>query len=123
VVADGFHEWRQRQQGKQPFYIVLSSQKPFGFAGLWDTWSSADGKEIKTCTIITTEANELLNPIHDRMPVILKKEDEAMRLDPTIQDPAKLLPLLKPYPAEDMVAYPVSAKVNNPTPVGFGSLV
>jgi putative SOS response-associated peptidase YedK len=114
VVADGFYEWQQRGRGKQPFYIVLKSREPFGFAGLWDTWTSTDGEEIRTCTIITTEANEVLKPIHDRMPVILSHEAEAIWLDPTIQDPAELLPLLKPYPAEEMKAYPVSRWVNTP---------
>ncbi len=64
VVADGFYEWQQRGRGKQPMYIVFKSREPFGFAGLWDTWTSPDGEEIKTCTIITTEANKLLQPIH-----------------------------------------------------------
>ena len=114
VVADGFYEWQQRERGKQPVYIVLRSREPFGFAGLWDTWTAPEGEEIKSCTIITTEANELLKPIHDRMPVILNRDAEALWLDPTIQDPAKLLPLLKRYPAEDMELYPVSRLVNSP---------
>jgi len=115
VVADGFYEWQKRVRSKQPFYIVLKSREPFGFAGLWESWTSPDGKEIKSCTIITTEANELLKPIHDRMPVILTHEAEAIWLDPTIQEAASLLPLLKPYPAEEMEAHPVSTKVNNPS--------
>ena len=114
VVADGFYEWQKRGRGKQPFYIVLKSRKPFGFAGLWETWTSPDGEEIRTCTIITTDANELLKPIHDRMPVILTREAEAIWLDPTIQDPARLLPLLTSYRAEEMEAYLVSSLVNNP---------
>ena len=115
VVADGFYEWEKRDRTKQPFYIVLKSREPFGFAGLWETWTSPDGEEIRTCTIITTEANELLKEIHDRMPVILVRETEVIWLDPTIQDPARLLPLLRPYPAEEMEAYPVSTRVNNPS--------
>ena len=114
VVADGFYEWQKQGRGKQPVYIVLKSREPFGFAGLWETWTAPDGEEIKTCTIITTDANEQLKPIHDRMPVILTREAEAIWLDPTIQDPARLLLLLTSYPAEDMVAYPVSRRVNNP---------
>ncbi len=114
VAADGFYEWQQRGRGKQPIYITLKSREPFGFAGLWDTWTSPDGEEIKSCTIITTEANELLRPIHDRMPVILTKEAEAVWLDPTIQDPTKLLPLLTPYPPEEMEVHTVSTWVNNP---------
>lgn len=115
VVADGFYEWQQRGRTKQPFHIVLKSREPFGFAGLWDTWTSPDGKEILTCTIITTEANELLKPIHDRMPVILARDAEALWLDPKTQDPSRLLPLLTPYPAKDMEVYPISTWVNNPT--------
>ncbi len=65
VVADGFYEWQKQGRVKQPFYIALKSRRPFGFAGLWDMWTSPDGKEIKSCTIITTEANDLLKPIHD----------------------------------------------------------
>ena len=114
VVADGFYEWQERVRGKQPFYLALRSREPFGFAGLWDTWMSPEGDEIGSCTIITTEANELLRPIHDRMPVILTREAEAIWLDPAIQEPTQLLPLLKPYPAEGMELYPVSTRVNNP---------
>ena len=102
-------------RGKQPFRIVLKSGEPFGFARLWEMWTSPEGEAIHTCTIITTDANELLRDIHDRMPVILTRETETVWLDPTIQDPARLLPLLKPYPAEEIAAYPVSTKVNNPS--------
>jgi putative SOS response-associated peptidase YedK len=93
---------------------VLKSRELFGFAGLWDAWTSPEGEEIRTCTIITTDANELLKPIHDRMPVILTREAEEIWLDLAIQDPEKLLPLLKPYPAEEMEAHPVSRWVNRP---------
>ncbi len=114
VVADGFYEWQERGRGKQPIYIVLRSRGLFGFAGLWDAWTSPDGEEVKSCTIVTTEANELLKPIHDRMPVILTREAEALWLDPTIQDPPRLLPLLTPYPPEEMEVHTVSTWVNNP---------
>jgi len=114
IPGDGFYEWQQRGRTKQPFRIVLKNGEPFGFAGLWETWTSPEGEEIQRCTIITTEANELLKPIHDRMPVILTREAEAVWLDPTIQDPERLLPLLMPYLTEEMEVYPVSAKVNNP---------
>ena len=114
VVADGFYEWQQRARGKQPIYIMLKSREPFGFAGLWDTWTSPEGEAIRTCTIITTDPNDLLKPIHDRMPVILTRDAEGVWLDPTIQEPARLLPLLKPYPPEEMEVYPVSTWVNKP---------
>ncbi len=115
IPADGFYEWTPVGRRKQPMYIALKSRELFGFAGLWESWTAPDGREIKSCTIITTDANELLKPIHDRMPVILTGEAEAVWLDPEIQDPALLLPLLKPYSAEEMLAHPVSTKVNNPS--------
>ena len=99
---------------KQPVYIALKSREPFSFAGLWEAWTSPDGQEIRSCTIITTEANDVLKPIHDRMPVILAKDAEAIWLDPTIQEPERLLSLLKPYPSVEMEVYPVSPKVNSP---------
>jgi len=139
IPADGFYEWptiaklRQhpRPSGlltmafpmtadkiagkmKQPVRIVLKSREPFGFAGLWEHWKSPDGEEILSCTIITTEANELLKALHERMPVILTRDDEAAWLDPKTQDPEKLLPLLKQYPAEELEFYPVSRDVNSP---------
>lgn len=114
IPADGFFEWTPAGRRKQPVHIALKNREPFGFAGLWETWTAPGGQEIKTCTIITTEANDLLKPIHDRMPVILSKDAERVWLDPTIQDPAILLPLLRPYPSDEMEVYPVSAKVNSP---------
>jgi putative SOS response-associated peptidase YedK len=114
IPADGFYEWQPVGRRKQPVYIALTSRESFGFAGLWEAWTAPDGQEIKSCTIITTEANELLKPIHDRMPVILTREAEGLWLDPKVQDPAILLPLLTPYPAEEMEAYPVSTQVNSP---------
>lgn len=114
VVADGFYEWQKRDRTKQPFRIVLKSGEPFGFAGLWESWRSPEGEEIKRCTIITVDANELLRPIHDRMPVILTREAEAVWLDPTIQEPASLLPLLTPYPSDEMECFAVDTLVNNP---------
>ena len=114
IPADGFFEWTPAGRRKQPVYIALKNREPFGFAGLWEAWTSPEGQEITSCTIITTEANELLTPIHDRMPVILNHDAEAVWLDPTIQDSARLLPLLRPYPSEEMEIYQVSTRVNNP---------
>ncbi len=114
IPADGFYEWQPAGRRKQPVYISLKTREPFGFAGLWESWTSPEGEESRSCTIITTEANELLKPIHDRMPVILNHDAEAVWLDPTIQDSARLLPLLKPYPSEEMEIYQVSTRVNNP---------
>ena len=114
VVADGFYEWQDTAGIRRPMYIRLKSGKPFGFAGLYEVWKSPEGEEVTTCTIITTEANELMKPIHERMPVIIPKEHQDEWLDPTIQDQVHLLDMLKPNPAGEMEAYPVSKRVNSP---------
>ncbi|BAY17355.1 hypothetical protein NIES21_31920 [Anabaenopsis circularis NIES-21] len=114
VIADGFYEWQKQQGKKQPYYFRLQDSQPFAFAGLWEMWHSPEGEEIASCTIVTTTANELLTPIHDRMPVILAPEDYDLWLDTQVQTPEKLQPLLDPYPAEAMTAYPVSNLVNKP---------
>jgi putative SOS response-associated peptidase YedK len=115
VVADGFYEWQSQKGKKQPFYFRLQDEQPFAFAGLWETWQAPDGEKIDSCTLLTTAANSLLRSVHDRMPVILKPEDYARWLDPQIQKPEQLQPLLQPYSSEAMTAYPVSTKVNNPS--------
>jgi putative SOS response-associated peptidase YedK len=114
VVADGFYEWQKVGEGKRPVYIKLKSGKPFGFAGLYEVWKSPDGQPVTTCTIITTEANELMKPIHERMPVIIPKESEDLWLDADAQDEPVLLDLLKPYPSDAMEAHFVSKRVNSP---------
>ena len=114
VVADGFYEWQRQERKKQPFYFRLQNGQPFAFAGLWEHWKDADGETIETCTILTTEANDVLRPIHDRMPVILDPKDYDLWLDPAVQKSEPLQHLLRPYQAEAMTSYPVSTKVNNP---------
>ncbi len=114
VLADGFYEWRKERKRKVPMRIRLKSEDPFGFAGLWDSWRKPDGHELLSFTIITTDANESLRPIHDRMPVILAAESERMWLDPGITEAARLRPLLKPHPSDLMEAYEVSTLVNSP---------
>lgn len=114
VVADGFYEWQHQAGKKQPFYFRLQNEQPFAFAGLWERWKSPDEEIIESCTILTTEANELLRPIHERMPVILNPDDYNLWLDPTVQKSEKLQQLLHPYPTEAMTSYAVSTKVNNP---------
>ncbi len=114
VVANGFYEWQKTGQAKIPMFIRLKSGQPFGFAGLYDVWTSPEGEAVASCTIITTNANDLMLSIHDRMPVILPKSQEATWLDPAIQRAADVLPLLVPYSAADMEAYPVSRSVNSP---------
>ena len=113
VIADGFYEWLRDGKTKQPFYIQMNSESLFGLASIWDTWTGADGSYLETCTILTTEPNELMEPIHNRMPVIIHPEDYDLWLDPTVQIKDPLMHLLRPYEAEEMQAYPVSTVVNN----------
>jgi putative SOS response-associated peptidase YedK len=114
VVGSGFYEWRVRDGKKFPVYVRLRSDRPFGFAGLYDVWRPAEGDAVVSCTIITTAPNELLAPIHNRMPVIIRREDRAAWLDHEIHEPARLLEFLKPFPASEMEAYDVSVRVNAP---------
>ena len=114
ILADGFYEWRQEGKKKTPLFISLASREPFAFAGLWETWRPPDGEPIHSCTIITTTPNSLMEPIHNRMPVILAREAEALWLDRTVDDPQKLLPLLVPYAEMLMDAYAVALTVNSP---------
>lgn len=114
IIADSFYEWRRTDEGKQPMLIKMKSDEPFAFAGLWESWKSPDGKVINSCTILTTEANELMGTIHDRMPVILSKEGEKIWLDPKEHDPQVLGELLKPFNPQEMEAYEVSDAVNSP---------
>ncbi len=113
VLADGFYEWRRDGKVKTPVWIHLRSGEPFAFAGLWEVWHSPQGDEIPSCTIITTGPNDLVRPIHDRMPVILPRERYAEWLDPAERPAGALAPLLAPYPAESMAAHAVSTAVNN----------
>lgn len=116
IVADGFYEWKTLpgSKTKTPYFIHMKDRKPFAFAGLWDEWHSPDGDSVRTCTIITTEPNQLMSTLHNRMPVILHPDDYQQWLDPTPQTPDKLLHLIKPFPADAMAAYPVSTLVNKP---------
>lgn len=112
VVADGFYEWQRIGRAKQPMYIVMKDDRPFALAGLWERWRG-ESEVIESCTILTTRANALLGKIHDRMPVILAREDYNLWLDPECDPARALVPLLQPYPDDEMKMYPVSSKVNN----------
>jgi putative SOS response-associated peptidase YedK len=98
---------------KQPYYIRLQEDQPFAFAGLWEHWDRG-GEPIDSCTILTTDANELVGSIHDRIPVIVNPGEYDLWLDPDVQDAKRLEPLLVPFAGEAMAAYPVSMPVNNP---------
>jgi putative SOS response-associated peptidase YedK len=116
ILADGFYEWKQKpgMKSKQPVYIRMDDNRAFAFAGLWELWKSPDGSEICSCTIITTQPNEFLKPIHNRMPLILPADGYKRWLVTEDQPPAQLTDLLVPYKAYDLIAYPVSRMVNRP---------
>ncbi|WP_343049835.1 SOS response-associated peptidase [Paenibacillus phytohabitans] len=113
IPADGFYEWKKDGTSKQPYRILMTDGSIFSFAGLYDTWEDPEGKKVSTCTIITTTPNSLMADIHDRMPVILRPEDEADWLGRDNDDVESLLKLLKPYDAAKMRAYKVPSAVGN----------
>jgi putative SOS response-associated peptidase YedK len=117
VPASGFYEWQRTERGKQPFCIRLKGEELFAFAGLYDIWQDAEGNQLYSYAVITTTPNDLVASIHNRMPVILRQEDEGAWLDKE-SDPAQLLALLTAYPADKMEAYPVSRALNSPANEG-----
>jgi putative SOS response-associated peptidase YedK len=112
VAASGFYEWDKVSGSRQPYWIHLAGGGPLAMAGIWESWRSPEGAPLETCAIVTTEANALVAPIHDRMPVILPKDSWDRWLGAT--DAPAVLDLLRPLPAEAMAKYPVSRHVNNP---------
>ena len=112
VLADGFYEWTGRRGSKQPYRVTRRGDQPFAFAGLWETWGGGDDYR-ETVTIITTDANEVVADVHDRMPVMLDRPEERTWLSAT--DEAELLSVLDPYPADELRMYPVSKRVNDPS--------
>jgi putative SOS response-associated peptidase YedK len=114
VIADGFFEWAKTEQGKIPMFIRSGSQELLGLAGLYDLWVSPQGESITSCTIVTTRANDFMQPIHDRMPLILSKPQQVTWLDPATPYIDEWLSALPPYPSQEMEAYEVSRRVNSP---------
>jgi putative SOS response-associated peptidase YedK len=118
VVADGFYEWKGTGKSKQPYFFYVGNsgeqRHPFAFAGLWEHWRSPEGDTVNSCTILTTEANNVLRPVHDRMPVILHPENYDQWLDPDFQKPEPLQSLLRPYDTDPMGSHAVSTIVNSP---------
>jgi putative SOS response-associated peptidase YedK len=114
VVADGFYEWQKQNGGKQPYYIHLRGGRPFAIAGLWERWQGTEGSVVESCTLLTTQPNDLVRPLHNRMPVILHPQDYQLWLDPGMQQADRLKPLLRAYPPAEMAAYAVSRFVNAP---------
>jgi putative SOS response-associated peptidase YedK len=113
VLADGFYEWQKLDGRKQPYYFRMRQGEPFAFAGLWERWEKG-GEPLETCTLLTTDANEVVRPVHDRMPVILPRTAFGEWLDGSVQAVPELQAILRPYPGAEMVGYPISARVNNP---------
>ena len=114
IPADGFYEWKEEGRNRRPFVVRRKGGGPIAFAGLWETWMGPNGEEMETASIVTTSANRMLAPLHDRMPVIVPPADFAGWLDPARQDPKQIVHFLRPYAAEETAYYPVSTLVNNP---------
>src|SRR4051794_17675419 len=114
VLADGFFEWQTSRGKKQPYYFRLRDGRPFALAGLWERWARGEHGTVESCTLVTTEANDLVRPLHERMPVILPPDAYEVWLDPAVEHPERLRPLLRPCRADEMTAYPVSVRVNSP---------
>jgi Uncharacterized conserved protein len=112
IIADGFYEWQGMGAGKKPYYIFLKDEKPFAMAGLYEIWTNPEGKAITTCTIVTTEANDFMKPLHHRMPVIVRPTDYDLWLNPLEIDFPKLQRIFNPIDPETMKAYEVSIQVN-----------
>jgi len=112
ILADGFYEWKGQRGSKQPYRITRVDDQPFAFAGLWETWGESQEHVRETVTIITTDANDVVEPIHDRMPVMLERSDKETWL--TADDPDELQNVLDPYTPDKLRAYSVSKRVNNP---------
>jgi putative SOS response-associated peptidase YedK len=113
IPADGFYEWRKEGKRKVSMWVYLKTKEPFALAGLWDVWRKPDGKRVESFTIITTEPNEVVRPVHNRMPVILRPEDEEQWLDASRIPFTKAKSVLTPYPDELMDAHDVSPVVNS----------
>lgn len=113
IIMSGFYEWKVSPEGKQPYYIHKKTDELLAIAGIWDMWESGEGEVIRSCCLVTCPANNTLEPIHSRMPVILNREQQALWLDQNIHDHKQLLPLLTPWSGSDLLAYPVTKQVNN----------
>lgn len=114
VPVTGFYEWKQKGDGKAPYYVHMKDDSPFGLAGLYDRWRNPQGEEVLSFTIVTTAPNKLLAPIHNRMPVVLRREHEDLWLRRGPLDDRNAALVFRPYPVRPMEAYEVSKEVNNP---------
>jgi putative SOS response-associated peptidase YedK len=114
IPTSGFYEWMHAEQYKQPYFIQLSNHAPMCFAGIWESWKAPDNALLETFSILTTTSNSLIEPMHERMPVILRPDDFSFWLNRTMHDPQELQHLYQPFPADLMSAYKVPDLVNNP---------
>lgn len=112
IPADGFYEWRRTSRLKQPFCFEVGAGELFAFAGLWDRWKNATGEWLESCSILTTAASSITVDIHNRMPVILHRDEHDLWLDPEMSNVAAVIELLKPFDGTRMRRYPVSSRVN-----------
>ena len=114
ILADGFYEWRTQDGRKTPHFISMPDQQPFAMAGLWEHWNGADGTELQTCAILTTSANEVMQPLHDRMPMILSPDNVRRWCSAECDDSVAARHLLSDVTNDTLVYWPVSTVVNNP---------
>ena len=115
ILADGFYEWRKVSTGKQPVRIQMKGGSPFAFAGLWESWNNREGGQIHSCTILTMAANSFMKNIHDRMPLILQKNNESKWLDSSSTDPEEIKEMIQEFPNDYLESWDVSKLVNIPT--------
>lgn len=118
IPADGFYEWRSDGGRKQPFFFRMQDERLFGFAGLWEHWEGEGGEVVNSCAILTTEANEVLRPVHERMPVIIHPDDYKLWLSAGERELDLVKEMLRPYTADEMTGYPVSTSINSPRSQG-----
>jgi putative SOS response-associated peptidase YedK len=114
IPASGFFEWLHEDKTRRPLYVRLKDGSPMCFAGIWERWKSPEGEIIESCCVLTTKSNKLIEPLHERMPVLLYPQEFSLWIDTEITDPEKLNHLYQPYPVDLMEMYPVSPLVNSP---------
>jgi len=115
VPADGFYEWKTEGRQKQPYYFSMKTGEPFALGGVWESWRAPDGRILRTCCLITTEPNEIMLPVHDRMPVIVSPDDCEAWLTGEVDD---VLDLVRPYPTDEMQTWAVSKRVSRSSEEG-----
>lgn len=113
IIMSGFYEWKRENGKKQPFYFKHPDDKPVAVAAIWDAWQNGDGTLVQSCCLVTTDANQLMRPVHDRMPVLLNKSQQAIWLNHDSFDKTALKDILMPCSENELIRYPVTIKMNN----------